>query len=257
MIGMEEHMKSKKSTQGIEASHGNIPDFTLKLEDIPGSEYEKRALEVALAGGHSMAILYNSGSMAQEIVRVGVRLAQEIDVPFHAIAFPWCKCGHYGSPRGECLCSHKSIISHLEKLAKRVKDFDIWISASMPSVRSRLQKGELESVFMGRVKHMRAIRMGMSDKKVQEAYNPSGTIDATSQAMIDAYLKNVSPRLDIDKVKAIALTIAELDFCGPVGVCHFAEALQYQPQIKNRFNEVIPNCLAETVEVQAGDADRS
>lgn len=243
-----------KMDKGIELSHGNATPIFMKMEDIPGSELEKRALEVALAGGHSLAILYNTGSMAQEVVRAGVRLAQEndLDISFHAIAFPFCKCGNYGSPKGECRCTMKSIEAHLTKLAKRVKEFDIWISGTIPSTHSHSQKGEKESIVMSRVKHMRGMRIGLSDKRIAEAYNPTGRIDTTSQEMIDAYRKNVSPHLDIEKVKAIAMTIAELDYCGPIAMHHYAEAVMYQPHLLMGFNEVLEKWLGKKAEGKAG-----
>ena len=43
------------------------------LEEVIGSEVEKRALEIALSGGHSMVILYNTGSFAPTLMDVGRR----------------------------------------------------------------------------------------------------------------------------------------------------------------------------------------
>ena len=48
----------------VEMKIGTMEQPMLRLEDIPGSEMEKRALEVALTGGHPLAILYNEGSYA-------------------------------------------------------------------------------------------------------------------------------------------------------------------------------------------------
>jgi predicted ATPase with chaperone activity len=210
-------MATMTAAKAIEEAVGTIPDLTVKLEDIPGSECEKRALEVALAGGHSIAILYNEGATAPQLIRSGVRLAQEVPVPFHGIADPWCPCGNYGSPKVECRCSAKVIRTHLSKLGKRLNEFTIWIGASIPLARYMDMKGEPETAILKRIQTARA------------ASASSDELDSSCREMIDCYLKGVSVSLDVAKVKAIAQTIARLDGQSRLLVQHVAEALQYQP----------------------------
>ncbi len=187
------------------------------LENIPGSEMEKRALEVALVGGHSLAILHNVGSHAPQLIRTAMRLAQEIPVPFRGLAYPWCPCGNYGSPKAECRCSAKTIERHLSKLGKWMDRFAIWLGGTVPLARHLHIKGESEAAVMKRVKAARA------------ALEPSVILDASCQEMIRYYLGSVSSSLDIAKVKAIAASIARLDGQARLLVQHMAEALQYQP----------------------------
>jgi|GEM_PF-2239477 len=214
-----------KPIEQVEEKAGTIPSVTVKLEDIPCSEMEKRALEVALAGGHPLAILYNEGAMAPQLIRAGVRLAREINVPFHGIAYPWCPCGNYGSPKSECRCSAKIIGAHLSKLGKRIGDFTIWIGASFPLARYTDIKGEPEAVILKRIQAART------------APEPSDILDSSCRDLIDCYLKQVSGSLDISRVKAIAKTIARLDGRDRIEVNHLAEAIQYQPQVLHGFIE--------------------
>jgi len=231
--------KTTKALNVIEAKTGVIPPRIIKLEDIAGAEMEKRALEVALAGGHSLAILYNEGSHAPQLIQTAVRIAQEIGVPFHGLAHPWCGCGNYGSPKVECRCSPRAIEAHLSKLAKRVGSFAIWIGASMPLARYMHIKGEPETDFMARV------------IKAKASPAPSADLDAFCQDLIAAYVNTMSGRLSLPTlttVKAIAQTIARMEGADKIQTQHLAEALQYQPHAVGGFREFI---RPEQVEVKA------
>ena len=201
----------------LEEKTGTMPQRVLRLEDIPGSEMEKRALEVVLTGGHPLAILYNTGSYAAQLIQIGVRLAQEIPVPFHGLAYPWCPCGNYGSANKECRCSAEVIEGHLSKLGKRVNEFAIWIGATVPLAREILIKGEPEAAILKRIQAARALP------------EPSDELDASCQDLIACYVTTVNATHDIGSVKAVAASIARLDGQERLLMQHVAEALQYQP----------------------------
>lgn len=196
----------------------------IKLEDISGSEMEKRALEVALTGGHSLAILYHVGSYAPQFIQVGLRMAQEVPVPFHGIASPWCPCGNFGSLQQECRCSAKVIKAHLTKVGRRMEAFAIWIGASVPLAREMGRRGELESAILKRIQGARA------------APEPSDVLDSSSLDLVECYQKQGNRTLDIAKVKAVAASIARLDRQERIQVQHIAEALQYQPYALSGFS---------------------
>lgn len=208
----------------VEEKAGTMPQVLVKLEDIPSSEMEKRALEIALIGGHPLAILYNAGSYAPQLIRTGVRLAQEGAIPFHGIAHPWCPCGNYGSPMQECACSAKVIEKHLSKLGKRTDDFTIWIGASAPLVREMGVRGEADAIILKRIQDARA------------RSEPSDVLDASSRELIECYRKQISAALDLSRMKAVAASIARLDGQDRILVQHVAEALQYQPQALHGFS---------------------
>ena len=219
--------------QTVEERTGKMPKAlkaVVKLEDIPGSEMEKRALEVALAGGHSMAILYNAGSYAPQLIQTGKRMAQEASdaakeaIPYHGIAYPWCPCGNYGSPKQECCCSAKVIEKHLIKLGKRTNDFAIWIGASIPLAREISRKGEPEAIIIKRIQAARAIP------------EPSDVLDSCSKELIECYMSQVNAALDLSKMIAVAKTIARLDGQDRIQVQHVTEAMQYQPYFLHGFS---------------------
>lgn len=217
----------------VEKRIGTIPQPVLRLEDIPGSEMEKRALEVALTGGHPLAILYNTGSYATQLIQVGVRLAQEVPVPFHGLAYPWCPCGNYGSAKEECRCSAKVIEKHLSRLGKRVDGFAIWIGATVPLAREMLIKGEPEATILKRVQAARLLP------------EPSDVLDASCRDLIECYVKTVSATHDIGRVKAVAASIARLDGQDRLLVQHVAEALQYQPYALSGFSMWLKPAVVE------------
>ena len=193
-----------------------MPQLMTRLEDIPGSEMEKRALEVALTGGHALAILYNTGAYAPQLIQAGLRLSKEVPVPFHGLAHPWCPCGNYGNPTHECNCSAKVIKAHMSKLDRRRDEFTIWIGASVPLAREIGRKGEPEDIIL---------------KRIQEARTrpePSVILAASSLELVECYQKQGSRTLDIGRVKAMAASIARLDGQDRTQVHHIAEALQYQ-----------------------------
>ena len=217
----------------VEKRTGTIPPTMTKLEDIPGSEMEKRALEVALTGGHPLAIIYNEGSYAVQLIQTGVRLAQEVPVAFHALAYPWCPCGNYGSAKHECRCSSRVIEKHLSKLSKRMDGFAIWLGATVPFAREMDRKGESESDILKRIQAARALPA------------PSDELDAFCRDLIAAYVGTVSATLDVAKVKSIAVSIARLDAQDRLLVQHVAEALQYQPHALPGFSMWIKPAAVE------------
>lgn len=83
----------------------------VRLEDIPGQEHVKAALETALAGEHTVGIVVGGGAAGdlQPLVEWG--RAQGLDVQ---MVTP-CPCGCLGSPTEECTCSATMVARHRER----------------------------------------------------------------------------------------------------------------------------------------------
>lgn len=221
-------MNPKMKTKTVEATTGVIPKRLVgivSLNDIPGAEYSKRALEVALTGDHCIVLLYSNGSKAADLIQVAMRIAVENGWAFKGLAYPVCPCGNFGHLYEECRCRPSAIERHLSKLAKRVAEFGIWVDA--PADRPTPYRAEPEADFIGRVKRGRAFSA------------PSADLDASCQELVASYIHTLSNGLDIQKVKAIAQTIARLDRQNRILVQHVAEALQYQPHVLPGFRDLI------------------
>jgi predicted ATPase with chaperone activity len=186
------------------------------LEEVVGSEVEKRALEVSLSGGHSMVILYNTGSFAPMLMGVGRRMALEAGIPFWGEAIPWCPCGNFGSHLKECTCTEQELKKKWGKLRKMKGEFAIWVGGTIPLAREYTRHGELESIVMKRV------------LAVREAKEPEDILDTYSRALVAHFQNSYSSEFDVEGMKAVARTIARMDGQEKVQVQHVAEALQYQ-----------------------------
>lgn len=218
-------MKTVELTTGVE------PPRRLRLDDIPESETAKRALEVALAGGHPLVFIYTKDAPAVELVNIGKAMAETVGLPFHGLAFPACPCGGYGSTAQSCECSLGRIARHQMKLARRVSEFDMAVTVIAPRL-NHTCRGETEQEVMSRVDNARAWQL--ADR----------TLGKDCLALLKMYAEpNGATRLAY--ARRIAETIARLDGANRVQPQHLCEALQYQEPFR------VLTGLAE-VEVRAG-----
>lgn len=204
--------------KSVEERTGNIHDHTVTLDRIPGMESSKRALEVALAGGHAIVFIFNNTSHAPSLVRVGKRVAENHGLEFHGLAYPVCGCGDYGNRTQGCRCRPITMKRHLGRLARRHEEFDIWVDAcSATPTGMQAWPGETEEVMSDRVRSARTIR---------EMTGP----DNDGRDLLHAYIKHMGKAMDEDRILGLASTIARLEDMGrSVRPHHVAEAIQYQP----------------------------
>jgi predicted ATPase with chaperone activity len=186
----------------------------LLLDDIPDCESAKRAMEVALAGGHPLLLIYTTGAPAVELVRAGHAMAEAAGIGFHALAYPSCPCGAYGSLAHQCGCSPSRIVRHQAKIAKRATEFDIAIEVTT-SVAIHSRRGEAEAAVLNRVIAAQGRRLSDTE------------LSADCQALLRLYAQECgSGRLPY--VLRVAETTARLDGAERVGAHHLCEAIQYQ-----------------------------
>jgi len=185
-----------------------------KFEDIIGQEHAKRALEVALAGDHSITFFGNGEATA---------LAEWAKAHgLTAWAMPLCPCGYYGLQTvRECTCS----LSQISKWQKR-KAFQNALRADIvidcpPAYPYQIEnwasgrKGEPEGGLLARVEAKGA--------------RPKTTLDEASQSLLRAAIKQL-PNIDADNMLRLAQTIAALAKDNSIKTHHLAEAIQYRPR---------------------------
>ena len=185
------------------------------FEDIIGQEHAKKALEVALAGQHTISFIGKdeAEALAEWAVEHGLT----------AWAVQQCPCGYFGEPTKECTCS----LSQVSKWQKRKAyqnalnaeivvecpspypyQIDAWVSG---------KRGEPEGAMLARVE--------------AKGQRPEPTLDQTSRSLLSVATKQLS--LVTDRVKSmisVAQTIAALAKANQIGVVHLAEAIQYRPR---------------------------
>lgn len=175
------------------------------LSIIRGNEMGKRALTVALAGGHSILFIGppNSGKSMFRAASRGL-------VAFEARP---CPCGHFGSPRRSCNCTESAITRHRAKTPAA----DITVEVCEPAQR------DLEST-----------RLGTSSADVSAALVglPSyASLDLGEESRV--LLRCGCTELAIDahgreRILAVARTIANLDRCETIRTIHLNEAINYR-----------------------------
>ena len=204
--------------EAIEERVGDIPERTVTLDRIAGMEASKRALEVALAGGHAIVFVYNSNSDAPQLIHAGKRIAEDHGLAFHGLAYPACKCGNYAAKTSECKCRPVSMRNHLARLTRRRTEFDIWMDACCVRPASKqVSPGEKEQVIVDRILAARTIR------------DISGP-DSEGRQLLTAYQTHIGKPIDEDRILRVATTIARLEDSGrSLKAHHVAEAIQYQP----------------------------
>ena len=200
----------------VEKRVGLCTKCQTKFEDIIGQEHAKRALEVALAGNHTIAFIGKGEAQALVEWAVGHGLT--------AWAEQKCPCGYYG-PDGhrECACS----LSQVKKWQKR-KSFQNALNAEIvvecPPPRNYQaeawasgHKGEPETAMLARVE--------------AKGPKPEPVLDGTGKSLLKVAIRQLA--LDSNRVESIlgvTQTIAALAQANQIGIAHLAEAIQYRPR---------------------------
>ena len=218
-----------------------------RLELIAGHEYEKRAIEIALIGNHPVCFLINKGSEIPQLLMTANRIALEQQIPFKGLAYFWCPCGNYGSPKDECRCKYPVIEKHLVKLAKQVSEYDIWSQST--SYPKQYHIGEVEEDVVERIIKARKFREDNRDNQGGSNQEPiiDLSLDTESMELIKQYKKVVSAKVDVGRVIRLAKTIAYADgvyiHCQDgqflIQVRRVIEALQYQPYTMAGLQEIL------------------
>ena len=188
-----------------------------QFEDIIGQEHAKRALEVALAGHHTIAFFGNGE--AEALAGVATRHG------LTAWAMPTCPCGHWGfSPHArECTCSLSQVARwHKRKVYQNTLKAEIVIECP-PAYPYQIEawasgrRGEPEATMLARIE--------------QQGARPAAKLGQTSKSLLKCAITQL--KLGGGRVKAmigIAQTVAALARCDKIEAYHLAEAIQYRPR---------------------------
>jgi predicted ATPase with chaperone activity len=125
------------------------------LQDIQDNEIAKRAVEVALVGGHSIAFIYQQGAPGMELLQAAEGMAKDAGIPFQGLAAFPCPCGFFGTATAPCECSLRRIVTYRKTLARRLAGFEMGV-ALLPPWGKTVRRGEDEEQVMQRVRRARA-----------------------------------------------------------------------------------------------------
>lgn len=206
-----------------------------RLENICGNSHVKRAMEVALAGAHTILIIGSPSSQAWGLASIVNRLHPKLDEIEDSCQEIWsnlaeavspCPCGYYGDPDAPnaCTCSLEEI-STWRRETFPVAPRDITIRVVRPDTNRILRwamndykDGEPEQEFFRRVAECRA------------NYRRLDSASETAWALLRAAItkKRLSPRA-VRQVVRVANTIASMEVARQIEASHMAEAIQYMP----------------------------
>jgi magnesium chelatase family protein len=177
-------------------------------ERLRDNEHVKRAVEVALAGKHSLTVIGREGD--------GDKLLQVI-IP-HTFLEP-CPCGNHGSPVAACSCSVSKILRYRNTHKFRAALMNTLIAIQLETPRPlSTGKGEAFAEVMKRVERAQnqpPIHDSLTNESARDLFNRASA----------AY--NFTDH-DMYAVKMVAATIAKLDGKLSVEPQHIAEAIQYR-----------------------------
>ena len=169
--------------------------FRNEMAGIPGLEHAKRALWIALNGLHSVLLIGNEEATAIAATYKTLRgsLVCFVRTP--------CPCGHYADPRHECHCTAKAVRLHRQEFPQTDITIDV------PSI--DFDAMETAGVFRAANGHQ------ILDKE---------SLRFLRQCVEETGISWVA----VQRVIAVAETIAGEDGTESVKIEHLSEAIQYR-----------------------------
>lgn len=227
----------------------------MQMQDIKGLEHAKRAVEVAIAGGHTLLITGETASGKTSLLAAAATLATAADCriqtadgvraflrltegqlnynPVLAAIAP-CNCGNYGSETKPCRCGLAKLAAWqtaIDTNAGRFAMHTIIYPAPVAKLSTKMA-GEPSATIAERIKQARlhqwergTINGMLSLTDIQTHC----TLDAVGENLLRAAMNqlHMDPRQYLHTLR-IARTIADLGGYKHIQVEHVAEALNYQ-----------------------------
>jgi magnesium chelatase family protein len=197
----------------------------MQLTDICASYHAKRAIEVALAGMHSIIFI---GPWESEAGKLYTWLKLRDIHPAADFTAP-CPCGYYGCPDKKCTCSIEMVADWRRDHLGPRHPFDIHIEVPINTPDEVMgwldekRRGEPQEAMLKRVKAAR---------EFASEHNLQLTLDDAGLALLKAAVSQL--RLSYSQAQQaikVARTIANLAQSQTIQCAYLAEAIQYRPRL--------------------------
>ena len=176
---------------------------------IIGNEHIKRALIVAMAGGHTMGVIGTSRNGKRELQAI---LGKKV------IVSASCPCGGLGEAQGYCTCTPAKIRKfRTTGKYRRLQFQDIIVNVVTP------RWGDYERASKGL-----SFKEALAEAKI-ETTGLSLAIHPDALYLLKSWVERYFPVMEaVNSAKRVAETIAQLAKDNEVKAHHMAEALQYK-----------------------------
>ena len=216
---------------------------TYDMSEVFGHEHVKRALEVAAAGAHTIALIGPPGC-GKTMLAQRMSAIQDGDKFSLVYEHRPCPCGFYGDTSTPCICAKESRIAHFAS----TKALEADITIEVP----RLKSDEIMRYFFSdkpsfaeKSERIRARviaareaqrRRGTGYNSMSSPFDPGfvrGDIrDLCRAAVVQLQL---TPR-EVCQAMQLTRTIADLDGKDEIQLAHLAEAVQYKVAHKKYYD---------------------
>jgi predicted ATPase with chaperone activity len=182
--------------------------------DVKGHCTPKRALEVAVAGDHSI-LLYGPHGVGK------ATLMEAFPEATKAVSRDTCACGNYQSPQHECFCKPPLLLRWTRRVIRLADECDMVIEVCPLPFKEWHSKPDptFDQFFTQRVRAAR--EFGVKNTGLE--------MDDTGHRVFEMAARRLGlPFGAGEQVKRVARTIANLDASVSLKGKHVAEAVQYK-----------------------------